>query len=126
MSMINGIVASGLGEGKPFLSMQQYNAQIMKKLGFAPFEGTLNIKFDEKAAKGILEYSEKIKISGFREGNNYFGAAYCVKAALGGIRGAIIIPEKTRHENMIEFIAPVNLREKLNLKDNDRVSIELK
>jgi len=37
---------------------------------------------------------------------------------------AIVIPERTRHEkDIIEVIAPVNLRESLNITDNDKVKI---
>ena len=40
--------------------------------------------------------------------------------------GAIVLPHKTEHEkNVIELIAPVNLREELLVKDGDEVECEL-
>ena len=50
---IEGNIASGLGEGALFLSMPHYRNGIKKKLGFRPFEGTLNIRISSKKLKRI-------------------------------------------------------------------------
>ena len=124
MQMIRGIVASGLGEGKLFLSMNQYNAQIIKKLGFAPFEGTLNIKVSEKEKLEYFKNGKMIIIDGFKTGSRNFGKVYCILSEINGIKGAAINSEKTSHKDIVEFIAPINLRKELDLKDGDKVTVK--
>ena len=55
-----------------------------------------------------------------------FGAVKYIKARLNDeITGAIVFPAKTTHEeNYLEFIAKDKLRDKLNLEDDDVVTIE--
>ena len=50
-----------------------------------------------------------------------------IKATLNdSINGAIIFPAKTTHEeNYLEFIAKDKLRDTLNLKDGDEVTLEI-
>ena len=56
-----------------------------------------------------------------------FGAVKYIKATLNdSINGAIIFPAKTTHEeNYLEFIAKDKLRDTLNLKDGDEVTLEI-
>ena len=55
-----------------------------------------------------------------------FGAVKYIQAKLNDeIKGAIVFPEKTTHEeNYLEFIAENKLRDQLNLNDGDIVSLE--
>ena len=46
--VLSGIVVKGLGEGSFFMSMGHYKKEIKKKLGFNAYEGTLNIKINNK------------------------------------------------------------------------------
>ena len=124
MQMIRGIVASGLREGKMFLSMNQYNAQIIKKLGFAPFEGTLNIQVNEKEKSEYFKNGKIIAIDGFKTESRNFGKVYCILSEINGIKGAAINPEKTAHKDIVEFIAPISLRKELKLKDGDKVTVK--
>ena len=55
-----------------------------------------------------------------------FGAVKYIEATLNDeVMGAIVFPAKSEHtENYLEFIAENKLRDDLNLKDGDIVSIE--
>ena len=122
---IAGIVISGLGEGAYFMSMSHYKKEIKEKLGFDAYPGTLNIKID-KEQKSKLKIINPIKLIGFKENNKTFGGVSCYKAKIGNIDGAIIIPDINKHkEDIIEFIAPVNVKSDLNIKDGDEVKIQL-
>ncbi len=124
-NIIHGLVAKGLGEGSKFLSMEHYKYEIKKQLGFIPYPGTLNIKIDPFQYDKLKE-KNKVRIEGFIQEGKKFGGASCYLARIGGILGAVIIPDITKHGNdMIEFISDIKLREKLNLKDNDKVKIQL-
>lgn len=122
---IAGIVISGLGEGAYFMSMSHYKKEIKEKLGFDAYPGTLNIKID-KEQKSKLKIINPIKLIGFKENNKTFGGASCYKAEIRNVTGAIIIPDMNKHKDgIIEFIAPVNVKSDLNIKDGDEVKIQL-
>ena len=122
--VINGIVLRGLGEGTFFMSMENYQKEIKKKLGFDAYPGTLNLKVGKRQVD-LLNGIVPIKIDGFKSGNKTFGGVNCYKAKIENINGSIIMPELTRHKDVIEFIAPVHLKSVLKLKDGDKVTIKL-
>lgn len=122
---MEGIVTSGLGEGKFFVSLEHYKKEIKGRLGFDAYPGTLNIKVD-KEQLALLKKIIPIKIPGFKKGNRSFGGIGCYRAKIKNINGAVVIPDINRHEKgIIEFIAPVNLKSSLKIKDGDKIKIEL-
>lgn len=121
---IDGIIVKGLGEGAYFMSMQHYQDEIKKKLGFKAYSGTLNLKVSKKQISFLRNFN-KIEINGFKQKNKTFGGADCYKAKIKKIQGAIIIPHLTKHKNIIEFIAPIHLKSELKLKDGDKIKVEL-
>ncbi len=122
--VLNGLVVNGLGEGSFFLSMDHYKKEIKEKLGFDAYPGTLNLKVDEKQTN-FLKSIVPIKINEFKKNNEEFGGVSCYNAKIENINGAIIIPDLTKHNDTIEFIAPVHLKSELNIKDGDKIKIEL-
>ena len=124
-NLIKGTIVRGLGEGTYFMSMQHYQKEIKKKLGFKAYPGTLNLKVDVKQINSLKNFN-KIEINGFKQKNKTFGGADCYKAQIKNINGAIIIPHLTKHKNIIEFIAPVHLKSELKLKDGDKIKVELR
>ena len=122
---IKGIVTSGQGKGNYFMSKEFYKAQFEEKLNFSPFPGTLNIKIGQKEIEDINEIPEN-RMKNI-EGERNFGGVLLIKATLNDkIDGAIVFPKKTTHgENILEFIAPENLKAKLNIKDGDSVKIAI-
>ena len=122
---IMGIVAAGLGEGAFFMSMPHYKKEIKEKLGFDAYPGTLNLKINKEQMYPFKK-NNLIKIIGFKKNNKTFGGAICYKAKIDEIDGAIIIPDINKHkEEIIEFIAPVNVKSELNIKDGDKVKIQI-
>lgn len=122
---IIGIVFSGKGEGAKFIELPWVKKQITEKLGFSPYRGTLNIELvkEEFEKRALLEKAQAIEISpvkGFRRGR-------CFKANLmDKLECAIVIPEVPNYpENVIEVIAPTNLRKKLQLRDGDSVEVKI-
>lgn len=122
---VEGTVTTGLGKGAFFLSKDFYKNELNKKCGFTPFPGTLNIIIQKDYLNEINSIKENCKNIIKPEGD--FGAVKYIKAILNDtIKGAIVFPAKTVHEeNYLEFIAPIKLRDELNLKDNDKVTLEI-
>ncbi len=124
-NVISGVIIRGLGEGTYFMSMQHYQKEIKKKLGFKAYPGTLNLKVDGEQFNSLKNFKQ-IKINGFKQKNKTFGGVDCYKAKIKNINGAIIIPHTSKHKkNIIEFIAPIHLKSELKLKEGNKVKVEL-
>lgn len=121
---IDGEVTTGLGKAAYFLSQDFYTKEFKKNLGFIPFPGTLNIIVPESYLDEINEIKDNCE--NIIKPDEGFGAVKFIEATLNNkIEGAIVFPAKTTHEeNYLEFIAENKLREILNLKDGDIVSLE--
>ena len=121
---INGEVTSGLGKAAFFLSQDFYTSEFKKNLGFVPYPGTLNVVVSEEYLDEINEIKDSCE--NLIKPDDGFGAVKYIEAKLNdNINGAIVFPAKTTHnENYLEFIAEDKLRDKLNLKDEDIVSLE--
>lgn len=122
--VLSGAIVRGLGEGTYFMSMKHYQKEIKENLGFVAYPGTLNLKVSKKQID-LLKDIIPIKIDGFTSGNKTFGGVNCYKAKIKNINGAIIVPDLTKHKDIIEFIAPVHLKTELKIKDGGEVKIEL-
>jgi len=120
---LRGKVASGLGVGRYYISREGYRRQFSERLGLDPIPGTLNLKLDEPF---FLDPVGSIRIDGFLDEGRTFGACICRPVRIGGIRGAIVRPERTSYSaTLLELVAPVNLREALGLSDGDEVEVVL-
>jgi len=122
---IIGEVVSGIGEGAYYI--RYYEPLIEEYLNFRAYPGTLNVKviFPKTVFDALCDV-EPIIIPGFKKEGRTFGDVKAYRVRIDGIEGAIVIPFRTIHPPEItEIIAPVNLRKKLNLKDGDRIRIEV-
>jgi len=123
--VFEGIVTSGLGKGAVFMSIDYYKEMIKEKLGFEAYTGTLNLLID-KEQSNALKKEDLTRIHGFKKDGKTFGGVSCYKIKINNIDAAIIIPDLTEHEeNMVEVIATVNLKSELQIKDGDKVKIQL-
>ena len=127
--LIKGILFSGLSEGSYYMGLEGYRRQFRAKLGFDPFPGTLNLRIskDSMSQRRELEGYPFIGIDGFADKERTYGGARCYKVALAGkIQGAIIVPIRAHYrEDVIEIIAPENLRKLLRLRDGDTVEVSV-
>jgi riboflavin kinase len=125
-----GTAVSGMGEGAFYMSMAGYKNQFVKKLGYTPFPGTLNIKLEDQVyvnAKKELDRYPSIFIDGFSDGKRTYGWAKCYHAVINDkVNGALLIIERTHHgDSVIEVIAPVKIKDIVKIKDGDRVNIKI-
>jgi len=120
-----GVVTSGLGEGAFYMRQKGYQDQFRKRLGFIPYEGTLNLRLHaaELAKLDILRQEPGIPIDGFAADGRTYGGAKCFPARVKSLSCALILPLRTHHTDMIEVIAKPYLRDTLGLRDGDRVEL---
>ncbi len=117
-----GKVVSGEGNGKKYIQLPWVRYQFERKLGYVPFFGTLNIKLNKKSAWNKTELEPSKAYSIFPVKGCCVGLFF--PANICGLECAILLPQvKGYSEYLLEVIAPVCLREALNLKDGDVVSV---
>jgi len=126
-SEVNGTVFTGLGEGAYYISLKGYRRQFIRTLGFDPYPGTLNLRLTsplDRMVRDTLEKLPGIKIEGFEDGHRTYGGAKCFIAKINNVDGAVLVVERTSHDNsVLEVIAPMRLRDRLNLKDGDSIKV---
>lgn len=126
---LEGRVFTGIGEGAYYVSHPFYEKQFIEKLGFKPHPGTLNIRLTPESMKNRkkLESMKGILVEGFVNKGRSYGGVKCFKALINGsVKGGILLIERTHYgPDVIEVIAPVNLRERLKLRDGDLVRVEV-
>jgi riboflavin kinase len=127
---IEGELFSGLGEGSYYVSLEGYGRQFIDRLGFDPYIGTLNLKLTSQKDRKLrreLEHYSGISIDGFKDEYRTYGGAKCFMAIVNDqVEGAVAILERSHYdESVLEVISPVNIREKLGLKDGNRVKVKI-
>ncbi|MCW4000923.1 MAG: DUF120 domain-containing protein [Candidatus Bathyarchaeota archaeon] len=127
---LEGTVFTGLGEGAYYISKPDYKKQIVEKIGFEPYPGTLNVKltsdYDIKT-RTELETYPAVEVMGFQGEDRSFGLVKCYPAIIGGkIEGALVTALRSHYDaSVLEIIAPVCLRKQLGLKDGAKVKVEI-
>ncbi len=121
---LSGRVIDGLGEGTYYTSMPDYKKQFSELLGIEAFPGTLNLEVNPKE-RVLFTNFPPIKITGFKTEQRTFGGIACWKCRINGkTEAAAILPHRTNHPaNIIEVIAPINLRKKFSLENGARVEL---
>ena len=119
---LNGRVLSGGGTGSLFVNLPWAKKQFKEKLGFNPYPGTLNLQLPPGTnVKELRDATKGIKIKspeGFHEGR-------CFKALImEKLLGAVVVPDIPGYpHDLLEILAPVNLRETLGLKDGMEIEV---
>ena len=139
---IEGIVSSGLGRAHIFMSQHHYQEQFKSIIGRSAWPGTLNVHVEGESLReykklrvsagleeGVSSGVTAHRIKGFdRDGVSFGGATAFLGKFFAGEDSqdcAILIPDLTRHEDVVEVIAGIFLRESCSINDGDKVSISL-
>lgn len=152
---LGGSVSSGLGRAHVFMAQPHYQEQFREVLGNTAWPGTLNITVDhdmlshyialrQKAGIDTLDAPkeardaakehdvsnyDRIRIRGFLRDGVSFGGASAFRGHIihndQRVECALLIPDLTRHVDVIEVISTVFLRETLDLSDGDHIRLSL-
>ncbi len=123
--VLKGSVVSGAGKAAFFTQLDWVSAQCEEKLGFRPYPGTLNIEMLPESLS-VIASIQKEKGLELVSPDPAFCSARVIPVLIKEIQAAIILPEekvRIHGRNIIEAIAPVNLRRTLNLNDGDTVCL---
>lgn len=137
---MSGKVSSGLGRAHVFMAQAHYQDQFKSLLGSTVWPGTLNVKVEGdslreyrrlRVSSGLEEGDESDlqshRVKGFDRDGVSFGGATAFLASISAhgqeYECAILIPDLTRHMDVVEVIAGSFLRESLDLDDDDVVHL---
>jgi CTP-dependent riboflavin kinase len=126
--IIAGKIAGGAGEGAYFTQINWVQKQCQERLGFKPYPGTLNLEISREYLPIIESLNREVGID-LISPDPKFCNAKAFPVSLGNISGALIMPdEKVRihAKNIVEIIAPVNIKASLNVSDGDLISIAIR
>ncbi|MDF1537794.1 MAG: CTP-dependent riboflavin kinase [Candidatus Thorarchaeota archaeon] len=123
---IQGHIVGGLGEGAYYVEV--YRERFRKALGFEPFAGTLNVRVtEEESRKAInrMKHTPPLMVTGFNHEGRTFGDVICYRVKVNDkIEAAIVIAQRTHHSrDILEIIAPVDIRKALKLDDEAEVTL---
>ncbi len=121
---LSGTIFSGSGQGRRFVGLPWVKRQLIRKTGFIPFLGTLNIRLSLESTleRNKLENLRAIEVE--PESGYFMGVLF--KAKLGEEECFIVVPKVPNYpKDVIEIISSANLRRKLKLKDGDTVTLEV-
>lgn len=123
----SGRVTTGLGEGSYYMRQAPYVEKFRKELGYVPYPGTLDVRLDAEALEAretLIKMPGRV-IEGFKSKDRAFGRVKFFPAKMKGVDGAIILPSRSTHLDVLEFISSKNLRKTLKLRDGSRVELEV-
>ena len=126
--IIAGKIVSGAGEGAYFTQINWVQEQCQARLDFKPYPGTHNLEISREYLPIIesLNREEGIELI---SPDPKFCNAKTFPVSLGNVSGALIMPdEKVRihAKNIVEIIAPLNIKASLNVSDGDLISIAVR
>jgi riboflavin kinase len=122
---VKGIVCSGTGRAARYFRLAPYLKFFTKHLGREPFHGTLNIMLTVNELSKLSSL-QPISLRSFSFEGRHFGGVRCWRGTVAGIGVLLVRPEKTTHASeILEVVAPVNLRERLGLKNGDVLEVIL-
>lgn len=124
---ITGTLVTGMGEGQYYVNLPGYRSQFEEKLGYIPFDGTLNLKVGQKDLPKIdmIRRSKNIVIEGFQQEGRTFGEVKCYIATIRNLNCAVTIPSRSHYSDTLEVLCKYNLRHTLGITDGDQVDIHI-
>ncbi|MFX1492920.1 MAG: DUF120 domain-containing protein [Promethearchaeota archaeon] len=134
--LIVGEITEGIHEGGYYVAIKGYFDQFKNKLGFEPYKGTLNLKLsdtDNSILREKLQYIRPVIIDGFKNQEREYGPVKCYDVYIYRLdnknnrrKAAILDIKRTHHKkNVVEILAKPYLRDYFNLKDGDKLIIEV-
>lgn len=111
------------------MSLPWVQQALRQRLGFSPYPATLNVRLDsEEETDRWRDVKRQTKAIDIPPPDASFCRARCFRVEIEGKQiGAVVLPEVEGYPpNKLEVIAPVRIKDQLNVKDGDTITIEFK
>ena len=125
---LKGKIVSGARQAAFFTQLDWVQEQLEEKFGFRPYPGTLNLEIESEYV-AVIETLQHEKLVELIPPDPKFCVARTISATVGGIEGIVIIPEadvNIHAANIVEVMAPVKVKDALDVKDGDRLELIIK
>jgi CTP-dependent riboflavin kinase len=117
-----GTVDTGQGNGKFFVEMPWVIRQLKKMFGFTPYFGTLNLRLTPESIQ-LCSYLTSQNGVMVKPEDGYL-PGYLYKAMIFDITCCVVLPDVPNYpKDLLEIVAAENLRELLNVKDGDVITV---
>lgn len=121
---LQGVVTDGLGRGAQYVGMDPYQDRFERTAGFRPYPGTLNLEVALQDRQAFEEPVEPVHIDAFSVQGDTYSAVDVYPARIDDIPAAVLRMAITDHPDTVaEIIAPVYLRDALDLENGDTVTV---
>ena len=124
---ISGKILSGAKQGAFFTQLDWVREQCLNKLGFAPWPGTLNLEIAMDRV-AVIEELKATKGLELVSPDSNFCSGHVFPVSIQGLPAAIVIPAedvRVHAKNIIEIISPEMLKDTLDVKDGDWVTLRI-
>jgi riboflavin kinase len=130
---VEGIVVSGIGNGRKYVSLPVYTDILGRILGSKPYYGTLNIVLSDLSVDELIKICTPGIVNDIVLGDMTYGGFYYWYSKMlerrNGVSEKVVVirPFKSKNpRNVVEVISDKCLREYLGLVDGDVITIEFK
>jgi CTP-dependent riboflavin kinase len=123
--VLTGRVVSGAKKAAWFTQLDWVQEQCLEKLRFKPYPGTLNIELTPESLAVLQELEKHVKVE-LVPPDASSCEAKVLSLSVGSVSGALVMPSedvRIHGKRIIEVIAPVKLKDALNLTDGDEVTL---
>lgn len=119
---LEGVVTTGMGRGAYYIGLDVYQERFHDVLGFYPYAGTLNLEVDPDQRQALADTAATTHIDAPVHDGEELSAVDVHRVTVGGVDAGLLDLAITDHPDSIaEIVAPVNLRNQLDLADGDTV-----
>ncbi len=123
---LRGRVVSGKGEATAFTRLPWVRKQVAGEFHFEPYPGTLNLRLERTQDRAMWEQLRSHPGKTLEPETGYCAARCYPVSVEGQSSGVIVLPEVPSYPtDVVELLAPVNLRDALKLNDGEAVTIAL-
>jgi riboflavin kinase len=127
VTSLAGLVTSGLGQGAYFMSLPWVRDAVQGLIGFAPYPGTLNLRLDSDTVRVWRQIQDGPAVVLAPPPTEACGARLFPALIGADVEAAVIVPDVTGYrDDTLELVAAVHLRSVLRLRDEDRVSLQIR
>ncbi len=123
--VLTGRIMSGAKKAAYFTQLDWVQEECLQKLRFKPYPGTLNIELTPESLT-VLHEIEKHAMTELVPPDSSWCQARVLSLSVGHVSGALVMPSedvRIHGKAIIEVIAPVSLKDALNLRDGDEVTL---
>lgn len=109
------------------MALEWVQRELREGIGFSPYPATLNLRLESEDQMAVWrEVQRQVKGIQVAPPDSLFCQARCFLVEIEGrLRGAVLLPEVADYPaDKIEVIAPVRLKDELQVRDGDRIILE--